>query len=251
MTKQFGTLGSGNHFFELCVDERGRVWVVLHSGSRGIGNQLAQMHIAKARRLAKDLELRLEDPDLAYFLEGTPEFAGLHRRHAVGPGLRPGQPRPDDGQRDARGVRVHRLRPGDAAHQLPSQLHPARGPQRRRAVDHPQGCDQGRRRRPRCHPRLDGHAQLHRGAARATRRAGRRARTAPAAGTAAPRPRSSSPPPTSPSRWRARSGSTSGPTRWWTRSPRPTRTSTRSWPTRPTWSRSCHTLHQVLNYKGT
>jgi tRNA-splicing ligase RtcB len=72
--KQFGTLGSGNHFFELCVDERSRVWVVLHSGSRGIGNQLAQGHIAKARRLAKDLELRLEDPDLAYFVEGTPEF---------------------------------------------------------------------------------------------------------------------------------------------------------------------------------
>jgi tRNA-splicing ligase RtcB len=72
--KQFGTLGSGNHFFELSVDERGRVWVVLHSGSRGIGNQLAQMHIAKARRLAKDLELRLEDPDLAYFVEGTKEF---------------------------------------------------------------------------------------------------------------------------------------------------------------------------------
>ncbi len=72
--KQFGTLGSGNHFFELCVDERNRVWVVLHSGSRGIGNQLAQMHIAKARRLAKDLELRLEDPDLAYFVEGTAEF---------------------------------------------------------------------------------------------------------------------------------------------------------------------------------
>ncbi|HEX2043582.1 MAG TPA: RtcB family protein [Acidimicrobiales bacterium] len=72
--RQFGTLGSGNHFFELCVDERGRVWVVLHSGSRGIGNQLAQMHIAKARRLAKQLEQRLEDPDLAYFVEGTPEF---------------------------------------------------------------------------------------------------------------------------------------------------------------------------------
>ena len=74
VTKQFGTLGSGNHFFELCIDERDRVWVVLHSGSRGIGNQLAQMHIAKARRLAKDLQLRLEDPDLAYFMEGTPEF---------------------------------------------------------------------------------------------------------------------------------------------------------------------------------
>ena len=72
--KQFGTLGSGNHFVEVCVDERTRVWVVLHSGSRGIGNQLAQMHIATARRLAEDLELRLEDRDLAYFVEGTPEF---------------------------------------------------------------------------------------------------------------------------------------------------------------------------------
>jgi tRNA-splicing ligase RtcB len=72
--KQFGTLGSGNHFFELCVDERTRVWVVLHSGSRGIGNILAQAHIATARRLATDLELRLEDPNLAYFVESTPEF---------------------------------------------------------------------------------------------------------------------------------------------------------------------------------
>ena len=71
---QLGTLGSGNHFFELCIDERGRVWIVLHSGSRGIGNLLAQKHITKARRLAKDLELRLEDPDLAYFVEGTEAF---------------------------------------------------------------------------------------------------------------------------------------------------------------------------------
>jgi tRNA-splicing ligase RtcB len=72
--KQFGTLGSGNHFFELCLDERDHVWVVLHSGSRGIGNQLAQMHIAGARRLASELALRLEDRDVAYFSEGTPEF---------------------------------------------------------------------------------------------------------------------------------------------------------------------------------
>ncbi|MDQ4097613.1 MAG: RtcB family protein, partial [Actinomycetota bacterium] len=72
--KQFGTLGSGNHFFELCVDERSRMWVVLHSGSRGIGNQLAQMHISKARRLAKKAMLSLEDPDLAWFVQGTPEF---------------------------------------------------------------------------------------------------------------------------------------------------------------------------------
>jgi tRNA-splicing ligase RtcB len=72
--RQFGTLGSGNHFFELCVDERGRCWVVLHSGSRGIGNQLAQAHIAKARKLARDAMLHLEDMDLAYFVQGTQEF---------------------------------------------------------------------------------------------------------------------------------------------------------------------------------
>src|SRR5436190_1596094 len=50
------------------------VKVTKQFGTLGIGNQLAQMHIAKARRLAKDLQLRLEDPDLAYFMEGTPEF---------------------------------------------------------------------------------------------------------------------------------------------------------------------------------
>ena len=72
--KQFGTLGSGNHFFELCIDERRRVWVVLHSGSRGIGNQLAQAHIAKARKLASEAMLQLEDRDLAYFVQGTREF---------------------------------------------------------------------------------------------------------------------------------------------------------------------------------
>jgi tRNA-splicing ligase RtcB (3'-phosphate/5'-hydroxy nucleic acid ligase) len=72
--KQFGTLGSGNHFLELCVDERSRVWVVLHSGSRGIGNKLAQTHIAKARKLAKDAMVSLEDMDLAYFVQGTVEF---------------------------------------------------------------------------------------------------------------------------------------------------------------------------------
>ncbi|MBO0714574.1 MAG: RtcB family protein [Acidimicrobiales bacterium] len=71
---QFGTLGSGNHFLELCVDERGRLWVVLHSGSRGIGNQLAEAHIATAKQLARQAMTPLEDPNLAYFVQGTPEF---------------------------------------------------------------------------------------------------------------------------------------------------------------------------------
>jgi tRNA-splicing ligase RtcB len=71
---QLGTLGSGNHFVEVSLDEDDTVWVVLHSGSRGIGNQLAQGHIGRARKVAKRMEIGLEDPDLAYFLEDSPEF---------------------------------------------------------------------------------------------------------------------------------------------------------------------------------
>jgi tRNA-splicing ligase RtcB len=67
---QLGTLGSGNHFLEVCLDEREVVWVVLHSGSRGVGNKLADRHI----KLARQQEQALEDRDLAYFLEGTTEF---------------------------------------------------------------------------------------------------------------------------------------------------------------------------------
>ena len=74
ITAQFGTLGSGNHFVEVCLDERDVVWVVLHSGSRGIGNQLATQHIETAKGLMKKLVISLEDPDLAYLVEGTPEF---------------------------------------------------------------------------------------------------------------------------------------------------------------------------------
>jgi tRNA-splicing ligase RtcB (3'-phosphate/5'-hydroxy nucleic acid ligase) len=72
---QFGTLGSGNHFVEVSLDERGKVWTVLHSGSRGIGNQLATYHIGKAKGLMREHLSTLGDPNLAYFTEGTPEFA--------------------------------------------------------------------------------------------------------------------------------------------------------------------------------
>jgi RNA-splicing ligase RtcB len=71
---QFGTLGSGNHYVEVCLDERDRVWTVLHSGSRGIGNQLAKKHIDGAKKLMKQWFIELEDPDLAYLVQGTPEF---------------------------------------------------------------------------------------------------------------------------------------------------------------------------------
>ena len=72
--EQFGTLGSGNHFLEVAVDEDGRAWIVLHSGSRGIGNQLATLHISKAKKDMKRALVSLEDPDLAYFVQGTPDF---------------------------------------------------------------------------------------------------------------------------------------------------------------------------------
>lgn len=72
--KQLGSLGSGNHFVEVCLDERDRAWVVLHSGSRGIGNQLARQHIDGAKALMARYFIDLDDPDLAYLVEGTPEF---------------------------------------------------------------------------------------------------------------------------------------------------------------------------------
>jgi tRNA-splicing ligase RtcB len=72
--EQFGTLGAGNHHLEVCVDERDVVWTELHSGSRGIGNQLAMMHIDRARGAATKNRLDLEDRDLAYFREGTTDF---------------------------------------------------------------------------------------------------------------------------------------------------------------------------------
>ncbi|MEQ4518697.1 RtcB family protein [Pseudarthrobacter sp. B907] len=71
---QLGSLGSGNHFIEVCVDEDGAVWLFLHSGSRGVGNKIAQRHIAEARSVALRRNIPLPDRDLAYLLEGTPEF---------------------------------------------------------------------------------------------------------------------------------------------------------------------------------
>jgi tRNA-splicing ligase RtcB (3'-phosphate/5'-hydroxy nucleic acid ligase) len=77
--KQMGSLGGGNHFLEVCLDTEGQVWLMLHSGSRNIGNMLAQNHIGTAKDLVKLAQNRLPDPDLAYFVAGTPEFADYWR----------------------------------------------------------------------------------------------------------------------------------------------------------------------------
>nr|WP_235038651.1 RtcB family protein [Kibdelosporangium aridum] len=74
---QMGTLGGGNHFIEVCLDTDQQVWVMLHSGSRGVGNILAQHHISIAKGLAHNAEL--PDPDLAVFLAKTPEMEAYRR----------------------------------------------------------------------------------------------------------------------------------------------------------------------------
>jgi tRNA-splicing ligase RtcB len=77
-----GTLGSGNHFIEVCLDEDGFVWFMLHSGSRGVGNAIGTMFIELARQDAIRHEAQLPDRDLAYFEEGSRHFADYVR--AVG-----------------------------------------------------------------------------------------------------------------------------------------------------------------------
>ena len=93
---QLGTLGGGNHFIELCLDEAGAVWVMLHSGSRGIGNVLGRYFIAAARKDMERHQQRLPDRDLAYFSEGSDlfddyveavewaqDYAAANRRHMM------------------------------------------------------------------------------------------------------------------------------------------------------------------------
>lgn len=71
--KQMGTLGSGNHFVEVCLDESGALWLMLHSGSRNIGKELAEFHIGQAQKLPHNQGL--VDRDLAVFVADTPQMA--------------------------------------------------------------------------------------------------------------------------------------------------------------------------------
>jgi tRNA-splicing ligase RtcB (3'-phosphate/5'-hydroxy nucleic acid ligase) len=72
--RQIGTLGGGNHFIELCIDEAQSVWVMLHSGSRNIGNLIGQCAISMAREIALKHDRALPDRDLAWLDEGSVEF---------------------------------------------------------------------------------------------------------------------------------------------------------------------------------
>ncbi|AVO33791.1 RtcB family protein [Ottowia oryzae] len=80
--QHLGTLGSGNHFIEVCLDEAGAVWFMLHSGSRGVGNAIGTMFIELAKKDAQRHNAKLPDRDLAYFEEGARYFGDYVR--AVG-----------------------------------------------------------------------------------------------------------------------------------------------------------------------
>ncbi|MDX3078222.1 RtcB family protein [Streptomyces sp. MI02-7b] len=75
--QQMGTLGSGNHFIEVCLDESGAVWLMLHSGSRNIGKELAEHHIGEAHKLPHNQDL--VDRDLAVFVADTPQMEAYRR----------------------------------------------------------------------------------------------------------------------------------------------------------------------------
>jgi tRNA-splicing ligase RtcB len=73
--KHLGTLGSGNHFIEVCLDEADNVWVMLHSGSRGVGNKIGSHFIAQAKKDMERWFINLPDKDLAYIPEGSEHFS--------------------------------------------------------------------------------------------------------------------------------------------------------------------------------
>ena len=80
--EHLGTLGTGNHFIEVCLDEEDRVWIMLHSGSRGVGNRVGSHFIELAKREMERFFIQLPDQDLAYLPEGTVHFG--HYVEAVG-----------------------------------------------------------------------------------------------------------------------------------------------------------------------
>lgn len=77
--RQLGTLGQGNHFIEVCLDTEQQVWVMLHSGSRGVGNMIGKHYIDVAKKMAEAYFIELADQNLAYLVEGTKDFEAYWR----------------------------------------------------------------------------------------------------------------------------------------------------------------------------
>jgi tRNA-splicing ligase RtcB len=165
MRAQLGTLGGGNHFIEVCLDETDHVWVMLHSGSRGTGNIVGRYFIERAREelLHRTLGYHVPDRDLAFFAEGEPLFDDYVEAVAWGAGLRTHQSRRDNGARARCDAQCAATVPTDERRgRLSPQLRRTRDAFRRTRVDHAQRRSARARRRTRHHPRVDGRAVLHR-----------------------------------------------------------------------------------------
>ncbi len=91
-----GTLGTGNHFIEVCLDENENVWFLLHSGSRGVGNRFGTFFIELAKNDMRQWMINLPDQGPRVPAAGHGALRGLRPRGALGAGLRAGQPRADD-----------------------------------------------------------------------------------------------------------------------------------------------------------
>jgi tRNA-splicing ligase RtcB len=144
--EQLGSLGGGNHFIELCLDEQRRVWMFLHSGSRGVGNRMAQRHIRIAQQLCERWFIDLPHRDLAYLPQDTAEFGrylrdlGWAQRFALDNRAEMMDRVPlGTGRVDGRRRGHHR----SGALELPPQLHGQGAARRPGCVAHPQG--RGRR----------------------------------------------------------------------------------------------------------
>jgi len=101
--RQMGSLAAATHFIELCLDESERLWVMLHSGSRGIGNCIGQYFIAAAREVMMKTDIHLPDRDLGWFSEGSKLFDDYVEAVGVGAGLRVREPERNAGA-DPRGT---------------------------------------------------------------------------------------------------------------------------------------------------
>ena len=167
-----GTLGTGNHFIELCLDEADRVWVMLHSGSRGVGNAIGSFFIELAKQDMRKWFINLPDENLAYFTGRDRSFRRLCRGGRLGAGFRRAEPADDDDQRDPRRSGRSIAKPFDAeleainCHHNYVQQENHFGENvlvtRKGAVRAAEGRDGH-------HPGLDGREVVHRARAAATR----------------------------------------------------------------------------------
>ena len=181
--QHLGTLGTGNHFIEVCLDEAGFVWFMLHSGSRGVGNFIGTMFIELAKQDAMRHQANLPDRDLAYFEEGSRYFGDYVR--AVGWAQKFAAINREVMMKRVIEAAKTVIRKNFQSHIEAVNCHhnyvQQGAPLRRGRVRHPQGRGEREGRAAGHHPRQHGRAQLHRARQGQRGAASRAARTAPAA----------------------------------------------------------------------